>query len=197
VSGVLPQSIPTMIYTHTAVTLPVKVGSDTTPIAISGGTLSLDFAVNDTSIPVGSVVQVFRSNDGISWKINTPISTCIVTTTRMCSIQTDHLSYFSVVYSSGSMVSGGSSTTNTTTTSYTSISNGLVGGGGSMKTSLFPGLLLNKVFPTAITGISLNQSKESILDPSSHKKDITKQTTLGIQASKYMTYEEYLSLVSQ
>ncbi len=167
-SGVLPQSIPTMIYTHTAVTLPVKVGSDTTPIAISGGTLSLDFAVNDTSIPVGSVVQVFRSNDGISWKVNTPISTCMVTVARMCSIQTDHLSYFSVVYSSGSAVSGGSSTTtNTTTTSYTSTNNSLVGGGGSIGTSLFPGLLLDQVFPSAPTGTSLTQGKENITDASS------------------------------
>lgn len=72
----------------------VKVGAEWTSIIASGSTFTVSF---HTSMPNGSKLDIYRSEDWSSWVVNNPDSFAIVDISWDVTFRTDRLSFFTVV----------------------------------------------------------------------------------------------------
>jgi len=77
-SGVLvnlPTDTQSTDYTHTPI-LTFQAGASGASLIASGGLFTLTYKFSSTT--PGTVLTIFRSDDGASWNLNTNISTCTV-----------------------------------------------------------------------------------------------------------------------
>lgn len=93
-SSLLPSDTFTTAYSSTILQT-VKAGAEGTSLIASGSYFALSFLVASGS--TGDTIQLYRSNDGVSWEVNTPDASCVLGANKMCSFRTNHLSYFSNV----------------------------------------------------------------------------------------------------
>jgi predicted methyltransferase len=73
----------------------IQVGSTVDSLIATGGYFTVNFVVANGA--VGSVITIYRSEDGQNWTVNTPQATCTLDGNKVCSILTDHLSYFASI----------------------------------------------------------------------------------------------------
>ncbi len=93
----LPQDTPTTDYTYTVLPTLMVWGTGGTSIVANGGLFTLSMKINSPSVSSGTSLPIFRSNDSVTWTLNTPTSSCILDSNLMCTFTTDHLSYFGFV----------------------------------------------------------------------------------------------------
>ncbi|MFZ2911957.1 MAG: LamG domain-containing protein, partial [Candidatus Absconditicoccaceae bacterium] len=81
------------ISQFTTVYKTVEVGSTGTSLIASGGNFNLSVKVADVNS--GTEIAVYRSSDnGASWDLNSPQTTCIIDADLLCNFESDHLSSF-------------------------------------------------------------------------------------------------------
>lgn len=95
-SGLLPTNTDATTYSSNVLQT-VKVGAAEPGVSLvaSGGYFTVSFSV--PSAGSGTVLKLFRSNDGNVWETNAPDTQCVLDSDRNCSFRTGHLSYFSPV----------------------------------------------------------------------------------------------------
>ncbi|MDD3302292.1 MAG: S-layer homology domain-containing protein [Candidatus Gracilibacteria bacterium] len=70
----------------------IKTGSQGAGLIAQGGYFNVSFKVAGYSS--GTIFKLYRSQNGTSWVLNVPDSTCTLDSSLMCSFKTDHLSFF-------------------------------------------------------------------------------------------------------
>lgn len=84
----------TTLYSIGQIFQTVKVGAEGVSITAVGGNFRVSFVTPAAS--VGQVLRIYRSSDGNLWQNNAPGVTCTLDAQKMCTFDTDHLSYFAV-----------------------------------------------------------------------------------------------------
>ena len=77
------------------VLLTIQVWSTTDSLIASGWYFTISFVLSAGTI--GDTIKLYRSEDWKVWTTNTPDTTCILDSHKICTFRTDHLSYFGSV----------------------------------------------------------------------------------------------------
>ncbi|MEI6426282.1 MAG: S8 family serine peptidase [Candidatus Absconditabacteria bacterium] len=81
----------------------IKVGSTLDSLIASGGYFTVSFVV--VGGVNGNIINLYRSEEGSIWSVNSPDTTCTLDANAVCTFRTDRLSYFTSVKET--IVSGG------------------------------------------------------------------------------------------
>lgn len=73
----------------------IQVGSTVDSLIASGGYFTVSFVVSGGSS--GTIVNLYRSENGTTWSANSPDTTCTLNSNAVCILRTDHLSYFTTI----------------------------------------------------------------------------------------------------
>ena len=83
----------------------VKVGGESGVSLMSSGTnFQVSFVVAGSSS--GTTLKIYRSANGTIWEVNSPHPTCTLDANKLCTFETNHLSFFAptLITSSSSSV---------------------------------------------------------------------------------------------
>jgi uncharacterized membrane protein len=100
ISTIIPQTTASTIGSTTTTTTytsnilqTVKVGGESgVSLFASGANFQVSFIVPTGT--VGDILRLYRSVDGMLWEINSPSLTCTLDANKLCTFDTDHLSFF-------------------------------------------------------------------------------------------------------
>lgn len=81
----------------------IQAGATTDSLVAVGGYFNVNLVV--TGGNSWTILSIYRSEDGVTWDINRPNTTCTLDANLICSFMTDHFSYFGVIKETTTSVS--------------------------------------------------------------------------------------------